>query len=95
MYVLFEWKQFKLNFELSIKLLLGFHEYDQLLSLVSLINEKKLFYSHLTKSTQWEHPNSGKRYKVCGGKINSIRIIVFKIVLLDDFQSQHPNQGFY
>ena len=24
--------------------------------------------SHLTKTTQWEHPQSGKRYKVTGGK---------------------------
>lgn len=36
---------------------------------IKVILNNKLFYSHLTKSTQWEHPTSGKRYKVCGGNL--------------------------
>ena len=37
-----------------------------------------LIASHLTKTTQWEHPQSGKRYKVSGG--NSVDSIIYEIM---------------
>lgn len=34
---------------------------------IRTMDDGRIYYAnHLTKSTQWEHPNSGKRYKVCG-----------------------------
>ncbi|PFX23015.1 WW domain-containing oxidoreductase [Stylophora pistillata] len=34
---------------------------------IRTMDDGRIYYAnHLTKSTQWEHPTSGKRYKVCG-----------------------------